>query len=133
MNNLITIKHYVFPHELLIDKSKLESFGIECFTKDELTVQVHNFYSNAIGGIKLQIRESDLEKAKDVLKDLPDIKTDYPDSKLNCPNCESGNVKGIGLNGKISLILLMIIGLPIPIFSGKFHCFECHTQFKLNE
>ena len=43
MNKLVTLKSYLAPHELLVDRGKLESFGIACFTKDEITAQVLNF------------------------------------------------------------------------------------------
>ena len=69
MNELVTIKSYMASHELLVDRSKLESFGIECFTKDEMTSQVLNFYSHLKGGIQLQVRKSDLQKAREILAD----------------------------------------------------------------
>lgn len=67
--NLITIMTFSYAHELAIIRGRLESDGIECFVKDELTAQVNPFYSNAIGGIKLQVRESDLEMALAILKE----------------------------------------------------------------
>lgn len=69
MNELVTIKSYMASHELLVDRSKLESFGIECFTKDEMTSQVLNFYSQLKGGIQLQVRKNDLQKAREILAD----------------------------------------------------------------
>ena len=36
------------------------------FIKDELTIQVQPFYSNAIGGAKLQVRESDVDLANEI-------------------------------------------------------------------
>lgn len=128
---LLTVNTYTLPHELAIHRSKLESMGIECFVKDELTVQVHNFYSNAIGGIKLQVKEVDFEAAKDILEEQFDLKADYSDATIKCPNCGSGNVEGKGLNGKISLLILMITGLPIPIFKSKLNCFDCNEAFKV--
>ncbi|MCC7302049.1 MAG: DUF2007 domain-containing protein [Bacteroidia bacterium] len=65
----ITVASFNAPHDAYIMKAYLESEGIECFLKDELTVQVNIFYSNAIGGVKLQVREEDVEKAKDVLRE----------------------------------------------------------------
>jgi ssDNA-binding Zn-finger/Zn-ribbon topoisomerase 1 len=130
---LITVNTYTLPHELAIHRSKLESMGIDCFVQDELTAQVHNFYSNAIGGVKLQVRESDVEDALEILKEEFDLKADYSDSKIICPNCGSGNVEGKGLNGKISLVILMVTGLPIPIFSSKVNCYDCSTTFKIKK
>ena len=65
--NLVTVVSFVYPHELGIPQSLLESEGIECFVRDEFTVTVHPFYSNAIGGIKLQVRENDAQRAMDIL------------------------------------------------------------------
>lgn len=69
MNDLITVVAFTYPHELAIVKGRLESEGIECFVKDEMTIQVHNFYSNAIGGVKLQVKNSDVENAIEILKE----------------------------------------------------------------
>jgi len=68
LNPFNTIATFDQSSELLVIRSRLEAEGIECFSKDELTVQVNNFYSNAIGGIKLQVRQSDFDKAIEILK-----------------------------------------------------------------
>jgi hypothetical protein len=68
-NNWITILTFTFPHEAHLAKTKLESEGFEVMIKDELTIQVDNFYSNAIGGVKLQVQETDFDAALQVLKD----------------------------------------------------------------
>ena len=70
MNDFVTIATFTFPGELAIIRARLESEGIECRTKDELTVQVHNFYSNAIGGVKLQVRPQDMQKTAEILEDF---------------------------------------------------------------
>lgn len=68
MNNFITVAIFQYPHEAYVIKGRLESEGIEVFLQDELTVQTYNFISNAVGGIKLQVKESDIEKATSILK-----------------------------------------------------------------
>ena len=68
-NKFITVLTVTYPHELAIIRGRLESEGIECFAQDELTIQVNPFYSNAIGGIKLQVRESDFQKAVEILEE----------------------------------------------------------------
>ncbi len=45
---------------------QLEAEAIECFVKDEFT---DPFVSNAIGGVKLQVREQDCARAIQILKD----------------------------------------------------------------
>lgn len=67
MDTLITAITFTFPHDAHLAKAKLESEGVEVFLKDEMTVQVHNFYSNAIGGVKLQVRSADVDTAHHIL------------------------------------------------------------------
>jgi hypothetical protein len=69
MNNWITIISFTYPHEAHIANGKLQSEGIETRLLDEFTTQVNNFYSNAIGGVKIQVKEGDVEKALQILKD----------------------------------------------------------------
>lgn len=59
----VTVATYDYPMDMVTAKNLLESAGIHCYAKDELTVEVHNFYSNTIGGIKLQVFEEDVEDA----------------------------------------------------------------------
>jgi hypothetical protein len=68
-NDLITIRTFTYPHEMEVVRGHLESEGIECFVDDELTAQVNPFYSNAIGGVKLKIKVSDLLSAREILKE----------------------------------------------------------------
>ena len=63
MEHYVTILTFTYPHDAIIIKGRLEADGIPCFLKDELTVQVDNFYTNALGGVKLQVKESDRERA----------------------------------------------------------------------
>ncbi len=67
MDNWVQIITFTYPHEAHLVKSKLEAEGIETLIRDELTAQVNNFYSNAIGGVKLLVREHDFERARQIL------------------------------------------------------------------
>lgn len=68
--NWITVHAFTYPHEAHMAKVKLESEGIEVRLLDELTAQVNNFYSNAIGGVKLQVKEGQEDTAKEILEDM---------------------------------------------------------------
>jgi len=82
MTEFITLISFSYPSELIAPRGLLESEGIACFVKDELTVQIHNFYSNAIGGIRLEVKKTDYERAKKIL-----IETGY----LNEENTTASN------------------------------------------
>ncbi len=57
----------MYPHQLGLVTSLLESEGIDFLVYDEFTTSVHNFYSQAIGGIKIMVLNEDFEKAQKIL------------------------------------------------------------------
>jgi len=67
--NFVTVRTFGLPTDLVVAKGVLEANGIKCQTKDELTVQVDNFLSHAIGGVKLQVREKDVLLANQLLNE----------------------------------------------------------------
>ena len=82
MSKFVTVAVFQYPHEAYAIKGRLESEGIEVFLKDEFTVQT-NYLSNAVGGIKLQINEFDLDKAIPILKLAGIINSENQDLKTN--------------------------------------------------
>ncbi len=57
-------------HDALFVKSLLESEGIAVLIPDEHTVGVHSLLANAIGGIRVLVREEDQERAAEILTEL---------------------------------------------------------------
>ena len=122
MNNWILIISFTYPHEAHLAKGKLESEGIEVVIKDELTAQVNNFYSNAIGGVKLLVKESDYDNAYRILIDSGYIieKTTSPNKLWTRFDNLTSNLPLIGKSfvelRLIILVALILIILMIPIF-----------------
>jgi hypothetical protein len=69
MPTLVTVLSVPYAQQVYIIKGRLESEGIECFIKDELTVQTNPVYSYAVGGVKLQVKEEDVEAATKILEE----------------------------------------------------------------
>src|SRR3989344_3233286 len=96
-DKFVTVLTTTHPIELAVIRSRLEAEGIACFIQDELTTQVNPFYSNAIGGAKLKVRESDQEAALEILKEGGYLKKEHetstlytkPYDKIKCPACGS--------------------------------------------
>lgn len=75
---------------MFVVRSKLESEGIECRVLDELTVQSHNFLSQTVGGIKLQVESGDIPRANSILLEggfvtSTENDTAYLEEKLQSP------------------------------------------------
>lgn len=66
--SLKTIATFSYAPEMGLVRSKLESEGIECFVKDELTSQT--YIHNAVGGMKLQVKAEDAERARKLIEEM---------------------------------------------------------------
>lgn len=64
---LVTICSYSTPHEANLVKSQLESAGIPVFIADEYTIGINWLYANALGGVKVQVPESLVSAAQELL------------------------------------------------------------------
>jgi Putative prokaryotic signal transducing protein len=67
MSSFVTILTVPFPGNVSIIKARLESEGIKCFLKDDVTIQIDPLISNAVGGTKLQVKEEDAPQALEIL------------------------------------------------------------------
>jgi DNA-directed RNA polymerase subunit RPC12/RpoP len=148
----ITLLTVTFPHEMAVIRGRLEAEGITCFAKDELTVQVHPFYSNAIGGVKLQVLERDLHQAVEILKyaghyieenlqssdESPHINK-YSNNQqaaeegagIICSICGSEEVVKTRKTGWLFLLTSLMLAFPTPFLRRKYYCFNCRQEFKL--
>jgi len=150
MGNWPLLMTFTYPHEAHLVKGYLESNGIETIIHDELTAQVNNFYSNAIGGVKLLVCESDYKQGIQLLKDggyLVDEDLEAEDTveivlaeqftnKKICPFCRSEN---IAVNHKpgvlfyavcVMINLLIMLGAISALFKSSYKCFDCGKEWK---
>lgn len=68
MKNWKTIITFTYPNEAHIAKEYLAFEGIKAIIRDEMTAQVNNFYSNAIGGVKVTVNASEYQRGLEILK-----------------------------------------------------------------
>ena len=63
----MNLRQYMTLPEALLAKSILDSAGIESFLGDQNIIRMDWFLSNALGGVKLRVREEDVEAATALL------------------------------------------------------------------
>lgn len=85
--DLITLGSFEFLADVQIIKGRLEAEGIAVVLKDENTVGVEPFASNALGGIKLQVFKSDKERAETIFNEVRNYAVDENGTLIQCPNC----------------------------------------------
>ena len=85
---LVTVGTFDMPTEAHLAKGLLEANGLTAFLADELTVGVAWHLSNAVGGIKLQVPETDVERATGILAAREDPSIDAEEGLSNLPEME---------------------------------------------
>ena len=64
---MTTVATFSKPEEAHLFRMRLEAAGIPAFVQDEHIVQMDWLYSNAIGGVRVQIADEDVPAAREFL------------------------------------------------------------------
>jgi predicted RNA-binding Zn-ribbon protein involved in translation (DUF1610 family) len=126
---LVTVRSFDNNFKANIALTRLESMGIECFFKDDFTVNIDPILSNAIGGIKIQVREEDAQEA---LKFLQQFDEEYLQS-VKCPQCGKATFTLInkpGATNFITAILTWIFSSYAVATEQVYHCASCGFESK---
>lgn len=119
MDTFVTVLTVSLPQQLWIIKGRLESEGIQCFVKDELTVQAYNLYSNAVGGVKLQVPEEDVEQAREILTELGYIKEEPVTvdllTRIDAKTSFIPFLKSVNVINRIIIITLVLVALIVTV------------------
>lgn len=117
-----TLASYTTPAEAHLALSRLTSAGIQAVLRDESTISTDWLYSNAIGGIKIEVIEEDLEAARKILE-IPPPET----ALLTCPRCGSSDTQARPLT--LLSALCIFLHLPFPSNRITIDCRHCHHTF----
>lgn len=98
MNSDIIVVYQTFtdPINANMVKGLLHSYGIECFLSDENTVTLNAMYSAAVGGVKLNVFEKDIDRINTIIESeniraVPALANEKDADKVVCPKCNSAN------------------------------------------
>jgi hypothetical protein len=125
---LVTIRQFRDLPEAFLAKGSLESAGIECHLGDDNIVRLDWFYSNLVGGVKLQVRPKDVEAANEILSQpIPEgFEVDGVGNyeQPRCPECGSFDVAFEALNKPVAYTGAYF-SLPLPIHNRGWKCHAC--------
>ncbi len=113
-----------YSTEANLVKSKLDSEDIRTMLMDEKTIDSDPLISQAIGGVKLQVHNDDLEKAVKIYNDIRAYKKDENENDIHCVNCNSTRILTAPASRKNIFYMLF------PFFEKtKLICNNCKTVF----
>jgi len=119
------VARYQKADDAYLAASVLEGSGLSPHIRDGHTIGVDWFYSQAIGGVKLEVPEDEYEEAVELLG-LPPV----GESTLTCPRCDSSNVKVRELSG-ITALGIALFGFVVPVKARKADCLDCRASLKV--
>jgi len=120
---MLTVATFSKPEEAHMLRLRLEAGGVPAYIQDENMVQTDWLYSNAIGGVRVQIDEDDVDRAKEILQD-PGIDVE-PAGMPACPKCSSANTKPDELPRRVSFLSMMLAGFPFLFSKTRWRCTHC--------
>ncbi len=66
-DKLLTVASFSTPTEAEIVRSRLDLEGVRSFLSDETLVGMNWILGNAVGGVKVQVADSDFARAMEIL------------------------------------------------------------------
>ena len=125
---LITIRTYLTPFEAHLARTKLEGDGIQAFIQDEYLIGVHWYWSNALGGVKVQVPEPEAQRADHLLSGHSE--DERPPSPLTtaeytCPSCGSEDVDIVLRRQRLTYLLLLLLQFPVLRPYAALKCRAC--------
>ena len=132
---LVQLKAFDNIVDATLFKNVIENEGIKCFIEDEFTVTIDPLLNNAIGGIKVKVRQEDFAEAFPIMqeyyhKPLYDKDGDI----IHCPKCKGIDLKEgytqFDEHKNFFSILLSMIFLILPFLKkDKLFCRSCKQIF----
>lgn len=131
---VVTVRRYRDLAEAMVARTVLESAGIEAWIADENFVRMDWFYSNMVGGMRLQVAGDDETAAREILEqDAPQTIAygeDETYEQPTCPKCGAREITlGDGTERGRSFVGLWAAGIPLPPRKAVWHCDACGAQW----
>ena len=133
-DELVTIRNFAYGPDPVsqaeMARIRLETAGIPCFLANRQFAAVNWFYAGASRGVKLQVRASDVEKAREVLgaegEALGPGEADGSEAEgIVCPRCGSEDVEYERFSRRVFYLSLLLLGFPLLWGKRKQHCCDC--------
>ena len=137
-DRLVTLTSFLNSGEAHLARVALETAGIDCMLADENINVIYPLYGQAFGGIKLMVRESDVEAAAKALRAAaPEAFAEEPPGERRkleseapaCPECESNFVERKRHTFWIVLAVLCAVGIPFAFMKPRWRCSTCGHQW----
>ncbi len=136
--NLVTALTFDDSVSAHLVKTRLENEGIKCFIFDEHINNVMPIYGQAVGGIRIKIKEEDALKAKQLIEEWELRPFLNPSNEtLTCTSCGAQELYAGFKSFKTSLgwltLAISFLFMIYPFYSKTvYRCKNCGEEMDLN-
>lgn len=124
---MVTIASFSKPEEAHLLRMRLEAGGVNAYVQDENVVQVNWLWANAVGGVRVQVAEGDIEKVREILADEGEEASGAV--SVVCPYCQSPRTEPDDTRRRISLLSLILLNLPWLWPKNRHRCITCGRRW----
>jgi hypothetical protein len=138
LRRLVTVRRYRDLAEAYAGRSLLESAGIPAWVADENLVRMDWFFSNLVGGMRLQVDGHDEAAAREILEEMAPETITYGEEEVyvqpTCPKCGSTEITlGDGTERGRSFVALYLLAIPVPSRKAAWHCETCCARWATSD
>lgn len=126
---LVTIRTFSYPTPAYLAQGLLEAYDILSWVADDRIVGINWLYSNAVGGVKLRVRQEDIRTAVQLL-DKIDKPRDHIVGHPHCPSCHSAVTHFEKYAWRLLFLSWLILKFPLPFMKQKWHCENCGHEWQ---
>ncbi len=107
--------------------TKLQNEGIEAMLADENSVTINPMLGNVIGGIKLMIKEEDIELVNTIFQRWKEEANEVS----KCPNCKSSDLELVTKQTSQNIFLAIVSAVTInyALADTHYQCNNCKKKF----
>ncbi|MFI4911275.1 MAG: hypothetical protein ACIAQZ_06360 [Sedimentisphaeraceae bacterium JB056] len=136
----VTIMRFFDINEAEFAAEILDGEGIKCGLIGANFFNAYYFAGIASKGIQLEVMESDVQKAIEILKAnigsgkkaAVEVAEEISDADFVCPQCGSCEVVREKFERKSFFLTLLFLGFPVPFRNKKVECMDCGHKWKLS-
>lgn len=126
---LVMVASFRDLSEALLAKGRLDAAEIPCVLADDNIARMDWFLSNLLGGVKLNVPESQFETAHELLFGTQEV-APGEQPVVQCPKCGSNDVGAIDPDRGVRLAALAMVSLPLPRLSEvRWQCASCGAKW----
>jgi hypothetical protein len=134
---LEAVAAFSYLHEAEFARTSLESEGIVTVIENENLIRLDWLYMNALGGLRLLVREEDAGRAREILAhpapaaertgpvDPADPAEDPAPATESCPRCGSLETEAVETRRKVGHVLWLLTGFPFVRPGRSRRCAAC--------